>query len=74
VKKTDPRIRRDVADDALPSLREYSQTGGGVVMERNEGTPQGGPLSTLLANVILAEVEQGTGHAGVMLRPICRRS
>jgi len=27
-------------------------------MERNEGTPQGGPLSPLLANVLLDEVDK----------------
>ena len=40
----------------------------GVVMERNEGTPQGGPLSPLLANVLLDEVDkelERRGHAFV---------
>jgi hypothetical protein len=31
---------------------------GGVVMDRHEGTPQGGPLSPLLANVLLDEVDK----------------
>ena len=39
---------------------------GGVVVERQEGTPQGGPLSPLLANVLLDEVDkelEKRGHA-----------
>lgn len=31
----------------------------GVVVERAEGTPQGGPLSLLLANLLLDEWETG---------------
>jgi RNA-directed DNA polymerase len=30
----------------------------GVVLERYQGTPQGGPLSPLLANVLLDEVDK----------------
>jgi group II intron reverse transcriptase/maturase len=40
----------------------------GVIMERHEGTPQGGPLSPLLANVLLDEVDkelEKRGHAFV---------
>jgi retron-type reverse transcriptase len=39
-----------------------------VVIERDEGTPQGGPLSPLLANVLLDEVDKDLerrGHAFV---------
>src|SRR5690606_12173590 len=36
----------------------------GVVMERHEGTPQGGPLSPLLANILLDEVDQELERRG----------
>ena len=37
----------------------------GVVMERDEGTPQGGPLSPLLANVLLDEVDKELERRGL---------
>ncbi len=46
----------------------------GVVMERHEGTPQGGPLSPLLANVLLDEVDkelERRGHAFVRYADDC---
>ena len=36
----------------------------GVVHQREEGTPQGGPLSPLLANVLLDEVDKALEHSG----------
>jgi group II intron reverse transcriptase/maturase len=42
-------------------IRRYLQAGvmnGGLVSPRTEGTPQGGPLSPLLANVLLDEVDR----------------
>jgi len=53
----------------LGLIRRYLEAGmmdGGVTVERNEGTPQGGPLSPLLANVLLDEVDkelEKRGHA-----------
>ena len=51
----------------LRLIRRYLEAGildGGVVMERYEGTPQGGPLSPLLANVLLDEVDRELERRG----------
>jgi RNA-directed DNA polymerase len=37
---------------------------GGVVMDRTEGTPQGGPLSPLLANLLLDELDKELERRG----------
>jgi RNA-directed DNA polymerase len=50
------------ANSALPRSRHY---GHGGVMERYEGTPQGGPLSPLLANVLLDEVDREPDKRGL---------
>ena len=69
------RLAKRIADKRMLGLiRRYLEAGimaHGVVMERHEGTPQGGPLSPLLANVLLDEVDkelEKRGHAFVPLR------
>ena len=62
------RLARRIDDKAvLRLIRRYLEAGimdGGVVMERYEGTPQGGPLSPLLANVLLDEVDRELERRG----------
>lgn len=64
------RLAKRIADKRLLRLiRRYLEAGimaNGIVAEREEGTPQGGPLSPLLANVLLDEVDKELkkrGHA-----------
>lgn len=66
------RLGKRIEDKrVLRLIRRYLEAGmmiNGVVIERHEGTPQGGPLSPLLANVLLDEVDQELekrGHAFV---------
>ncbi|MFP9230380.1 group II intron reverse transcriptase/maturase [Pectobacterium cacticida] len=62
------RLRKRIPDAGVIRLiRAYLNSGimdGGVVMERYEGTPQGGPLSPLLANVLLDEVDKALERRG----------
>jgi RNA-directed DNA polymerase len=71
------RVNHDILIDRLQKriddagtirlIRAYLNAGimdGGVVMERYEGTPQGGPLSPLLANVLLDEVDKELERRG----------
>lgn len=62
------RLGRRVNDGGVIRLvRAYLNAGimdGGVVIERGEGTPQGGPLSPLLANVLLDEVDRELERRG----------
>jgi group II intron reverse transcriptase/maturase len=62
------RLSRRITDKrVLGLIRRYLTAGvlaDGVVVERHEGTPQGGPLSPLLANVLLDEVDQELERRG----------
>ncbi len=56
------RLAKRLEDKAvLRLIRRYLEAGvmlHGVVMERHEGTPQGGPLSPLLSNIMLNELDK----------------
>ena len=62
------RLRRRINDAGVIWLvRAYLNAGimdGGVVLDRQLGTPQGGPLSPLLANVLLDEVDKALEARG----------
>ena len=62
------RLSKCIKDKAvLRLIRRYLQAGimhNGVAMERFEGTPQGGPISPLLANVLLDEVDRELERRG----------
>jgi len=56
------RVARKVGDKRLLRLtRRYLQSGimeGGIIEQRTEGTPQGGPLSPLLSNILLDDLDK----------------
>ena len=62
------RLRQRIEDAGVIRLiRAYLNSGimsDGVVQERHLGTPQGGPLSPLLANVLLDEVDRELERKG----------
>jgi RNA-directed DNA polymerase len=62
------RLQKRIDDAGVIRLiRAYLNSGimdGGVVQQRMQGTPQGGPLSPLLANVLLDEVDKELERRG----------
>ena len=72
------RLQKRIGDNGVIRLiRAYLNSGimsDGVVQERHQGTPQGGPLSPLLANVLLDEVDkelERRGHCFVRYADDC---
>ena len=62
------RLARRIKDKrVLQLVRKYLQAGmmsGGLVTVRREGTPQGGPLSPLLSNILLDELDKELARRG----------
>lgn len=72
------RLEKRIGDQrVLRLIRRYLQAGilaDGMTVDRREGTPQGGPLSPLLANILLDEVDQALekrGHCFVRYADDC---
>jgi group II intron reverse transcriptase/maturase len=72
------RVARVVKDKrVLKLIRAYLNSGvmlNGVVVETGEGTPQGGPLSPLLSNIMLSDLDrelEGRGHKFVRYADDC---
>jgi RNA-directed DNA polymerase len=72
------RVARVVKDkQVLKLIRAYLESGvmvNGVVMDTEEGTPQGGPLSPLLANIMLDDLDkelEKRGHRFVRYADDC---
>jgi len=72
------RMKTKIADKrVLRLVNEYLKAGvmvNGVVMETERGTPQGGPLSPLLSNIVLDELDrelEKRGHRFVRYADDC---
>ena len=62
------RVARRVKDErVLKLIRRYLEAGmmsEGIVSARTEGTPQGGPLSPLLSNILLTDLDRELERRG----------
>lgn len=72
------RMKAEIADKrVLRLVNDYLKAGvmvNGVVMETEEGTPQGGPLSPILSNIVLDELDrelEKRGHRFVRYADDC---
>jgi RNA-directed DNA polymerase len=72
------KLRKDIQDKrVLKLVRAYLNAGvmkDGIVTTPDEGTPQGGPLSPLLSNIVLDELDvelEGRGHKFVRYADDC---
>jgi RNA-directed DNA polymerase len=70
------RVAARVADKrVLKLIRAYLNAGvmeDGLVRPVYEGTPQGGPLSPLLSNLVLDDLDKELARRGLPLLPLCR--
>ena len=71
------RVAKRVRDRrVLKLIRAFLNAGvmkNGMVSPITEGTPQGGPLSPLLSNIVLDDLDRELERRGHRFRPLCRR-
>ena len=64
-------LRKQIKDKSVIELiKRYLKSGimeNGVILKTREGSPQGGPLSPLLANIYLNEFDREMEHRGVKI-------
>jgi RNA-directed DNA polymerase len=62
------RLSRQIADErVLKLIRRYLEAGmlvDGMAPQRSEGTPQGGPLSPLMSNILLTDLDRELERRG----------
>ena len=62
------RMKQEIGDKrVLKLINAYLKSGvmiNGVVVETEQGTPQGGPLSPLLSNIVLTELDRKLEERG----------
>ena len=62
------RMKQEIGDKrVLKLVNAYLKSGvmiNGVVVETEQGTPQGGPLSPLLSNIVLTELDRKLEERG----------
>ncbi|EQD67335.1 RNA-directed DNA polymerase (Reverse transcriptase), partial [mine drainage metagenome] len=68
------RVARRVEDKrVLLLIRRFLQAGmmdGGIETARTQGTPQGGPLSPLLSNILLTDLDRELERPGTGVRAV----